>query len=42
MIVILFMDGANKGFKLLMRDLESDYVPARTSILQRLQKHCKC
>jgi hypothetical protein len=26
MIVILFMDGANKGFKLLMRDLENDYV----------------
>jgi hypothetical protein len=21
------MDGANKGFKLLMRDLENDYVP---------------
>jgi Zinc knuckle len=26
MIVILFMDGANKGFKPLMRDLENDYV----------------
>jgi hypothetical protein len=26
MIVNLFMDGANKGFKPLMRDLENDYV----------------
>jgi hypothetical protein len=26
MIVILFMDGVNKGFKPLMRDLENDYV----------------
>jgi hypothetical protein len=26
MIVILFMDGANKGFKPMMRDLENDYV----------------
>jgi hypothetical protein len=26
MIVILFMDGANKGFKLHVRELENDYV----------------
>jgi Zinc knuckle len=39
MIVVLFMEGTNKGFKPLLRDLENDYVPNKypATLVEALQ-----
>jgi hypothetical protein len=43
MTVVLFMEGANKGFKPLLRDLENDCVlGANKYPATHLWKHCKC
>jgi hypothetical protein len=42
MIVVLFMEDANKGFKPLLRDLENVMFWGQIHIQQHLWKHCKC